>query len=85
MRIDCQVGNPFVQDRISQLPQEDEQCISEMASSHTQYMANAYNKFNYKRSQVPQGNNLSIAEMANAYTKFIDDVKQKANKLLLED
>ena len=51
MSIDCQVGNPFIQDRISQLPQKEELSILEMVYTHPQYMANAYTKFNDERSQ----------------------------------
>ena len=68
MSIDFQVGNPFVQDWIFQLPQKEELSMLEMTNADAQYMANVYTKFNDKRSQAPQGKNLSIAKIVSAYT-----------------
>ena len=53
MSIDCTMEDPFPQDHLPQLPQEETLSIAEMANSHILYMANAYTQFMDERSQAP--------------------------------
>ena len=68
MSIDFQMEDPFALVQPPRLPQEETLSITEMANTHTIYMANAYTRFMDERSQAPQGENLSIAEMASVNT-----------------